>query len=66
MKCIPNEEIGNEKKRIFLKKVGGAYVFIHRLFLEHLAEKCLNQDLQDSQDLQDKIKIKVKTLSGWF
>ena len=26
-------------KLIFLKKVGGAYIFIHRLFLEHLAEK---------------------------
>ncbi|MDM8568308.1 NACHT domain-containing protein [Thiotrichales bacterium HSG1] len=26
-------------KLIFLKKVGGSYVFIHRMFLEHLAEK---------------------------
>jgi len=32
---------GAEGNRIFLQKVGGGYIFIHRLLLEHFAQSSL-------------------------
>lgn len=38
-------------ERIFLQKVGGGYIFIHRLLLEHFAALSIEQPLTDKEQL---------------